>query len=507
MEKTYAEIFGRYASSETLGKIKDYDSVSDMWRDCVANYADAVAVTDGPDGGVKGYTFSQLESDASAFRAVLADGKEGRTGILVPNSYAFVKAFIAAVTLGQTAVILPVQLPADAVGGCCLKYGLSRLVYADELEEKLAIAKKIAPGTRLISVNEVSDKTLPAADVAADTPAVMMFTGGTTGKSKGALLSNAAVMQGTVNGCFGYPDVFGQRYILSLPLSHVFGLIRNLMTSLYTGSNMIICRNNKDLFRDIAIHRPTVLVTVPALAELALTLSKKFGRNMLGPDMKTIICGAAAVPPYLIREYSKFGIVLLPGYGLTESANLVSGNPESLRKPESVGLLYPHQEYKLVDGELWLRGRNMLTCYVGEDVPAYTEDGWFRTGDLVRFDDEGYMYVTGRIKEIIVLSNGENVSPAEVEAHFSELSCIQDCELYEDKNENGAEILVLEVLPRMTELGAVPEEKRGEYLVTELQKINQTLPAYERYNKLIIRTTDFDRTPSMKILRHGAKKK
>jgi len=497
MDTDYSKVFGKYASPETIAKIKDYDSVSEMWNHCVGEYAGKTAICD---AGAS-YTFAQLEEDAADYRALLPEGQ--RIGILVPNSYEFVKVYIAAVTLGKTVLIMPVQLPAEAVAGCCLKYGLCALVYSDATEERTAVAKKIAPGVALLNSSQKSGKKLPLCDVPADADCVMMFTGGTTGKSKAALLTNAAVMQGTVNGCLGIPDVFGQRYVLSLPLSHVFGLIRNLMTSLYTGSTMYICRDTKDLFRDIAVFRPTILVTVPALAELALNLSKKFGKNMLGPDLKTIICGAAAVPPYLIGEYRKFGISLLAGYGLTESANLVAGNPESEHKPSSVGLLYPNQEYRVVDGELWLRGRNMLKAYVGEDFPAYNAEGWFQTGDLVRFDEDGFMYITGRIKEIIVLPNGENVSPAEVEAHFSAHSAVQDCELYEDRTETGAAVLVLEILPRMTELSAVPEPERAKYLTDEMARINAELLPHERYNRLVIRRSDFERTPSMKIKRHS----
>ena len=151
------------------------------------------------------------------------------------------------------------------------------------------------------------------------------------------------------------------------------------MTSLYTGSTLFICKNNKDMFRDTAVFKPTIMVMVPALAEMALTLSKQFGKNMLGDDMKTIIAGAAAVPPYLVQEYDKLGIKLLPGYGLTESANLVSGNPESLKFPDSVGYPFPNQELKIVDGELWLKGKNMMDGYIGEDEADVYEDGWFKT--------------------------------------------------------------------------------------------------------------------------------
>ena len=108
------------------------------------------------------------------------------------------------------------------------------------------------------------------------------------------------------------------------------------------------------------------MVLVPALAEMAINLSKQFKKNMLGSDLKTVICGAATVSPYLVEEYDKIGVALLPGYGLTESANLVSGNPEAKSKPSSVGLIYDGMEYKVVDGELWLQA-----CLATLDVEEF----------------------------------------------------------------------------------------------------------------------------------------
>lgn len=502
MQSPTKEIFKKYTDPEQFERIIDYDSVSEMWQASVTNYPDTVAIED--DG--KRYTYAQIEADVSRLRTVIKsdDDKALRVGVYCPNSYDFVRSFLAVTTLGYTAVILPAQLDAMTVFGCTMKYGLDMILYHPSLQENTAITAEKRPDVTLISSDTQGDTATEMAFPSGDTPCVIMFTGGTTGKSKGALLSNAAVMQGTVNGCYGYRDVFHQRYLLILPLSHVFGLIRNLMTSLYTGSTLFICRNNKDMFRDIAVFRPTILVAVPALAEMALNLSKKFQRNMLGDSLKAIICGAAAVPPYLIKEYHKeFGIMLLPGYGLTESANLVSGNPEYLSKPESVGLLYPNQEYKIVDGELLLKGRNMMSGYVGEEEDGvYDEDGFFRTGDLVRVDDEGFLYITGRIKEIIVLPSGENISPAELEVKFLELSLIQDAQVYEDVTENGTHILALEVVPRMPEIARLGIENIGQHLTAALEKINNTLPTFQRVSRIIIRDSDFERTPSMKIKRY-----
>lgn len=494
------EVFSKYTEPEIFERIKEYPSISSMWEHCVEKYADSRAVCD--DG--KTYTFAQTEKEVAAFRTVLCGAHkdtEKRIGIFSANSFDFIKAFLAITTLGYTAVILPAQLDAGTVFGCCMKYNIGTLVYQPELEQNTSVAAQRCPGLMLVRSDTQACELTGLRPCSAEDPCVVMFTGGTTGKSKGALLSNGAVMQGVVNGCYGYHDVFSQRYLLVLPLSHVFGLIRNLLTSLYTGSSIFICRNTKDMFRDIAVFRPTIWVVVPALAEMALTLSKKFGKNMLGADMKYIICGAAAVSPYLISEYRNIGITVFPGYGLTESANLVSGNPECVSKPDSVGIMYPNQQYRVENGELWLKGRNMLEGYIGEEEDAYP-DGWFHTGDLVRFDDEGFLYITGRVKEIIVLSNGENVSPAEVEAYFNVLPFVQDSQVFEDVNESGTHILALEIVPRMTELGKLQNTDAQEYMMQELEKVNASLPSFERVNRIVIRDSDFARTPSMKIVRY-----
>ncbi len=493
-------IFEKYTEPSEFAKITQYPNVTEMWENSVKCYAENVAIVDGAE-----YTYAALDAQVSAFRTVLKEAgvaPGSLVGILCPNSVGFVKAFLATTTYGTPAVLLPAHLDAMTVFGCAMKFGMKAIVYDAALEEKIAILREKNPAVALIEASSTASELTPAIPVPTEALCTVLFTGGTTGKSKGAMLSQRAVMAGTRNGCYGVWNVFEQKYLLVLPLTHVFGLIRNLMTSLCTGSTLFICRNNKDMFRDIAMFKPTIMIMVPALAEMALNLSKQFGRNMLGEEMKTIICGAAPVAPYLIKEYEKLGITLLPGYGLTESANLVSGNPEAMRKPESVGYIYPGMDYKVVDGELWLKGINMMDGYVNneENAVAY-EDGWFKTGDLVRIDEEGFLYITGRLKEIIVLASGENVSPAELEVKFYGIDAVQDCLVY-DTEENGRQILALEILPRMTTVKAQGIEDVEGYLKEEVRKINETLPSFERINKIIIRDTDFVRTPAMKIARN-----
>ncbi len=490
------QLFKQYTDPVTFSKIVDYDNVSQMWNHSVQTYADNVAIVDGDS-----VTYSQLDQLVAKMRGELvANGvKSGDfVGLYAPNSLFFVKSYLAITTLGACAVLLPPHLDQTTVFGCSLKFGLSHLVYDNSLENNLGLTAQNNKKIILINSNDKNFAPAPSVDACKTSPCSVIFTGGTTGKSKGALLSQQAVMRGAKNGCYGIREVFEQKLFLALPLTHVFGLIRNLLTSLYTGSSLYICRNTKNMFKEIAVFRPTTLVLVPALAEMALNLSKQFGRNMLGDAVKTIICGAATVAPYLAKEYDKLGITLLPGYGLTESANLVSGNPIPLEDATSIGFVYPGIEYKIVDDELWIKGINVLDKYVGdeEENKLAFEDGFFKTGDLVKINDKNMLYITGRKKEIIVLSSGENVYPAEIENKVYTIDTVQDCLVYEYEQQ-----LYLEILPRAEVVKSLGIADLQEHYNQKIAELNKSLAPYERINKVIVRDTDFVRSAAMKILR------
>ena len=501
--KYIENVFANYTSKENIERIKCFDSIQQLWETSVKEFKDEVALAD----PTRHLTYAELDEEVAKFRAVLISKgiKKGDfVGVFAPNTIEWVKAYLALETLGCCAVLLPPHLPEQALFGCGMKFQMKAIIYHPALQAKIDALNAMPHKMALINVKESSEEKTPSVKVGPKDPAVIIFTGGTTGKSKGALLNNKALCRGSCNGCYGIPDVFKQRYLLILPLTHVFGLVRNLLTNLQTGSALFICQNNKDMFRDIAMFRPTILVMVPALAEMCLNLSKQFKKNMLGDSLTHIICGASTVPPYLVKEYKQFNIILLPGYGLTESANLVSGNPRSDYKPASVGFPYPEQELKVVDGELWIKGDNVMDCYYNdpeENNNAFSEDGFFKTGDLVRFDEEGFLYIVGRIKEIIVLNTGEKISPFDLENKFDELDIIQDCMVYLDEE---TQQLCIQVYPRMIELAKLQLADPESYIRSEVNKVNNLLPSFMRVSKIIIRKEDFVRTPAMKIIRGKA---
>ena len=492
-----AERFRDYTDEETFEKIVDDRDLCSLWKRCAAQYAD-ISALEYEDGSL---TFTELDRHVRAVRSTF-DGsllKSGdRVALLADNSPEFVYAFLAIVTAGFVAAVLPPQLDPQAISDYCGNIQASCVLCKPGFEKKCTVLTESRPDitVSVITTGTDCDKEVSLFIPDPDAPCMIMFTGGSTGKQKGVLLSHKAVVRGVMNGCLVIRnEVVNQRYLLVLPFSHIFGLLRNMLSSLYTGSTLYIPSSVSNIVRDMGSFNPTVIVLVPALAEMLLQLSRKLNRDIFGSSLKLMVCGAAPVPQYLVEKYNEIGITLLAGYGLTESANLVSGNPYPLKKPGSVGVLYPEQELMIVDGELWIKGRNMLTDYIGTDEKAFTEDGWFRTGDLGRVDEDGFIYITGRLKEVIVLDSGENIYPAQLEERFQSFSFVQDCEVYEEVAENGRNALVLEVFLRATELPALGQDP--EKTAMDLEQLS-----CEQVSRIVIRKEDFPRLPSMKIVRH-----
>ena len=473
-------------SPETIEKLKKFSCVAEMAESVFEEYKEKIALID---NGVE-YTYADVAKKAGALRNSLKENgiKVGdKVGIFYPNCADYIISAMAIMSYGAVVVALPYHLDEKTIYGCTLKFQISAIVHDSASSEKTALAFKLNANLKQILSNEVADGYAPVNMVEPDAPCAIVFTAGTTGQSKGALLSHKAILAGTFNSCLGYKErsVFGDRYFLVLPLTHIFGYVRNMMASLYTGSTLYVCRDTKNMFREIPVFNPTVMIMVPALCEMALGLTKMMGPKILGNSLDLIVAGAAVVAPHLAREYAKLGVTLLAGYGLTESANLVSGNANTLENPTSVGFLYPNQEYKVVNGEFWIKGDNVLTCYYNdpEQTAQAFEDGYFKTGDLVKFDDEGYMYIVGRIKDIIVLSSGENIAPEELESKFRELDCIRDCLIYKGLNDNGVEALVLEYTPRMDVLKELGVENVPEYCAAKISEVNNTFVNYQKVSK------------------------
>ena len=195
------------------------------------------------------------------------------------------------------------------------------------------------------------------------------------------------------------------------------GFVRNILTPLVSESSIYICSNMRRMFKEIPTVKPQIMVLVPAILEMILNVSKKFNMDLFKNELHTVIVGGAAMPEYLIFEYNKLGVDIFQGYGMTETSNLVTGNPSPLTKSASVGLIFPYQEVKIIDNELYIKGPNQMVGYYNdeEENKKMMVDGFIKTGDLGYQDEDGYLYLQGRCDDLIILTNGENVSPVKIE--------------------------------------------------------------------------------------------
>ncbi len=490
------EYFYSMLTEEERNLLKYIPTVNGLLDFAVEHYADMPAISDGKTT----YTYKELCERVAERRGYLKSlhfNKGDRIAVFSPNTLDAMELYLAIVTSGYVSVMLPTQLNNLALMGLCKKFDVSAVFYDKSLE---AVAK--TSGIEAYTTDFIQADALPYANVTKDTICSICLTGGTTGTPKGAIMTHGAIMRGAFNGCFISGGVLHQKYIAILPLSHIFGLVKGFLSSLYTGGLIFECREVKQAFGLIPVLKPTTLVLVPGMAEIIINLTRLKGREY-SASIKTMIIGAAPVPPKLMKAIDDLGIQVLAGYGLTEGSNLTAGNKNVMSNPDSMGMIYPEQQYKVVDGELRIMGDNLMLGYWDDEAAtkeAFDEDGWLKTGDLVSVDENGYICITGRIKNLIILPNGENVSPEELEEIFYKSAYVKDCLVKEDEL-NGKKVIGIEFLPDPETFKDMNENDISDTFRQLVADTNKSLPTYKQISKISIRKEDFKHTNAMKIAR------
>lgn len=375
---------------------------------------------------------------------------------------------------------------------------------------------------------------------------IMLFTSGTTSKSKVVALSHENVCTNLMD-IGSVLDVTQEDVFLSiLPIHHVFECTVGFLFSLYKGAETVFCDGLRHIVENLNECHVTVMACVPGIYErIFMMIRKKLEKqgkieeileneekyknssmqkkkevfkeihDMLGGKIKLLISGAAALDKTIEEKYRLLGLNLVQGYGLTETSPVVAVGTNKNYKLGSIGKTVPSVEAKLVDvnddgiGELVVRGSSvMLGYYENEKVNKKSlQDGWFYTGDLAKIDEEGYIFICGRKKSVIVLKNGKNIFPEEMENLVNKIEGIKESFIFgkiQSNDENNIKINVKIVFDRDVIKNVYKVEKDEDIykvLSKKIKEVNQTMPSYKAIRGMILTEEPLIKTTTNKIKR------
>lgn len=417
-------------------------------------------------------------------------------------------------------------------------------------EADSAASEAVLPYAKLMEIGASETNTYEFPKVlGSDRMVEMLFTSGTTGSSKCVMLCEKNVIS-VVNSACGSVDFSPEDTIVSvLPIHHTYELAI-MIAALNYGMQVAINDSLKHVLKNFAFFKPTGLVLVPLFVstmnkriwdnahksgkEKALKALMKISKRLrkLGIDKRSvffkqinaafggrlekIICGGAALNPELASSFSEFGIDIYEGYGITECAPLIAVNPYTAPKRGSVGPAVSCCQVRIdsdhtndkgyPEGEIQVKGDNvMLGYYKNAEATAevFTQDGWFCTGDIGYMDADGYIFITGRKKYVIVLENGKNVFPEEIEEYLERLDCVGESMVLSRKDEKGEPILTAIVVPSKEYFSSLDDRTEVETEIrAQIARMNRKLVSYKQVRNVEFRYEPFERTTSRKIKRH-----
>ena len=487
-------------------------------------------------------TISEFLADVDGLGTwLLHSGVVGRhVALVAPNSYRWLAAYFAVVNSGNVVVPIDKDLPPQELGRLLAHSESGFAFVADRLAGSVAAVAPsveahrlseldglIAEGRRLF---ESGDRSFVDYNIDVHRTSSIVYTSGTTGGSKGVMLTQANLLADINEGCRLF-DPEGPSMSV-LPYHHMFGLVVALMMLVHWRSTVFINTGLKYLMPDFQESKPVTTMMVPlhiqtfhkmvmerakkegkykklrmgmklslALYSLGIDVRAKLMREVrqpFGGELKYILVGGAALDPYYEREYRAWGIDLIVAYGATECSPGIACSRNRYHRDGAVGLMVPGNEARIAeDGEVLIRGPIVMRGYWNDEAATAEalRDGWYHTGDLGHLDGDGFMYLTGRKKNLIILSDGENVSPEALESRLGLIEGVNEVLVYQE-----GDAIIAEVFPDEAFLG------NQAHFDAQIARFNDSLPPAQHIRQVRLRDAEFPKNTSRKILRHEARK-
>lgn len=493
--------------------------------------------------------------------------RERHIAIVGESSYNWVTSYYATMSIGAVTVPIDKELPADDIRSIIETAECDFVLYSSvidtkiqkireelsihpvficmsattNLEDILMLEDIVINGQKLI---EEGDDSYYNYKLDPDKLASIVFTSGTTGKGKGVMLTQTNIVSDMTQGMYNFKIT--DKTLNVLPPHHTFGSTVNFVGHYAQGAEVYISNGLKYILTELKEQQPTHLILVPLFVEtfykrIWATAEKQGKDKMLralikvsngmrkvgidarrklfssvtsafGGKLEMIICGGAALNQDIIDTFEGIGITVLNGYGITECSPLISCNRNEYRKKGSVGVPIIGEQVKIKDpdengeGEICVKGPNVMIGYYKNPeatAAAFDEEGYFKTGDYGKLDEEGWIYITGRLKNLIILSNGKNVYPEEIETEISRIYGVNEVIVYEGLNADGSskDCIVAEIYPDFDALKSHGIEDAQKYFKENVQKINQNSAPYKKVSIVKIRNEEFEKNTSKKIVR------
>ncbi|NLP04922.1 long-chain fatty acid--CoA ligase [Candidatus Fermentibacteria bacterium] len=542
-----------------------------MLRLTAGEHPGSIAIREpAPDGTLNEITYRDLHGDVEALARAMSEwGERPVVGVVGRNSIAWATVYLAAMRAGGVVVPMDRELPVQEMR-TILHYSGAGTVFLDSghLDGFLSTGPHTAP--RMVVMNggpapgclsygylldhgRASRAELPdAPDLGS--PAAIYYTSGTMGQAKGVVLSQTNLLA-VVRGMLQMVRMDANDVFLSvLPMHHTYECTCGFLGALSSGATYHISRGLRYVADDIAASGATIVLAVPLLWEAMYRrilegirsvpggrLKLGFGKALaaaarllagdgvrrsifapvhakLGGRIRLMISGGAGIDPDVVRGFVSLGFTFLQGYGLTEASPLVSVNRVGANRIGSVGLPLPEMEVRIDEpdeegmGEIVVRGPNVMLGYHNdpeETSRVLSADRWLRTGDYGYLDRDGYLFITGRRKNVIVAKNGKNVYPEEIECILNRSGAVLESMVFGRESKTKGEEIWAIVVPDMEKLIA-EAEAAGEILTREsvvgrmrreIRRFNSSQPLYKRIESFIVREEELPKTTTRKIRR------
>ena len=513
-------------------EIFDAPSVRELLDSGAEKYGDSTFIKFIRNGAIEERSFIKVRSDSLAVCRWIRSLSEKRMHIAIigKSNYEYITCLSGILISGNVAVPFAPDISVEEAAELFKRADIEMVLYEQEFSVNAERLKELCPFIKF-TVNlgdldefdriyiEYSDSSQYAAlsDIEVDKNAccVIIFTSGTTGIKKGVALSTLSLV-GNIMYQDYITDIFTPNDVaLSvLPMYHIFCFSGDYIKNLKDGVQVCLNGSLKDIIKNLTVFEPKVVRVVPMSAQTLLqrvkailartpemqvkeAVTQVFGRNI-----QWLISGGAYLNPELIDEYEKLGIFLRQGYGMTEAGCRISV-PDNTAARESVGRIIDLCEARIQNGEIQVKTPTVMLGYYKmpeETKEMFTEDGWLKTGDIGELTEDNQLFITGRVKNLIILSNGENVSPEAIEKKFADVELVSEVLVFAEKDR-----IIAEIYPNYEYAELEKIEDIQTVLEQTVDRMNKTAKASHIISEVRVRTEPLEKTASGKIKRKETK--